>query len=176
MQASPLFTRRSIRSYTGEQITGDELSLILDAACASPVGMGAFDSLHISVVRNPDFLSALSSETARAMNRPDYYPFYGAPMLIIVSSRFPGLPNENSAYSNAAICVQNMSLACAQLGVGSCLIWGAIRTLNKLPDMVAQLRLPEGFVPCCALAVGKTDETYAPRAIDRSRIQTAYLD
>lgn len=176
MQSSPLFTRRSVRRYTGKQVSGDELTLILDAAYASPVGMGAFDSLHISVVRNPDFLSALGSETAKAMNRPDYDPFYGAPMLIIVSSRFPGLPNENSAYSNAAICAENMSLACAQLGVGSCLIWGAIRTLNKLPDLVAQLHLPEGFVPCCALIAGKTEETYSPRTIDRSRIQTAYLD
>lgn len=176
MQASPLFTRRSIRSYTGEHVTGDELAFILDAAYAAPVGMGAFDSLHISVIRNAAFLSELSGETAKAMSRPGYDPFYGAPILIIVSSRFPGLPNENSAYSNAAIAVENMSLACAQLGVGSCLIWGAIRTLNKLPDMVARLNLPEGFVPCCALTVGRTNETYEKRVIDRSRIKTAYLD
>ena len=42
--------------------------------------------------------------------------------------------------------------------------------------MVARLNLPEGFVPCCALTVGKTNETYEKRVIDRSRIKTAYLD
>ena len=176
MPYSPLFTRRSIRSYTGEPVSDAELSCILDAVHAAPVGMAAFDSLHVTVVRNPSFLSALDAAAAQALNRPGAHPLYGAPMLIIVSSRFPGTPNENSAYSNAAIAVHNMSLACVQLGVGSCLIWGAIRALNKQPEMLSQLNLPENFVPCCALTVGKTEETYSPRAVNRSRVTVDYLD
>ena len=176
MHTSPLFTRRSIRAYTGEGVSESELMHILDAAHASPVGMAAFDSLRVTVVRNPAFLAELNRATAETMNRPGFHPLYGAPMLIIVSSRFPGTPNENSAYSNAAILVQNMAIACAELNVGACHIWGAIRTLVKRPALLAQLNLPEGFVPCCALAVGKTNETYAPREVNRSRIAVEYID
>lgn len=176
MPVSALFTRRSIRSYTGEPISEAELAYILDAAHMSPVGMAAFDSLHITVVRDPAFLAELNRATAETMNRPGFHPLYGAPMLIIVSSRFPGTPNENSAYSNAAILVHNMALACAELGAGACHIWGAIRTLVTRPALLDRLRLPAGFVPCCALTVGKTKETYEERAVNRSRIAVEYLD
>ena len=33
-------SRKSVRSYTGENITAEELEVILKAANASPVGMG----------------------------------------------------------------------------------------------------------------------------------------
>ena len=176
MQNSPLFSRRSIRSYTGEPVSDETLGYILDAVHAAPVGMGAFDSLHVTVVRNGEFLSALDAATAQALGRPGAHPLYGAPMLVIVSSRFPGTPNENSAYSNAAIAVHNMGLACTEKDVGACLIWGAIRTLNKMPELLEKLCLPEGFVPCCALTVGRTEEVYAPRETNRSRIRVKYLD
>lgn len=176
MKTSPLFTRRSIRSYTGEPVSDQELAYILDAAHMSPVGMAAFDSLRITVVRDAAFLAELNRATAETMNRPGFDPLYGAPMLIVVSSLFPGTPNENSAYSNAAIVVHNMALACAELGAGACHIWGAIRTLNRKPALLDRLRLPEGFIPCCALTVGKTKEIYAPREVCRSRIAIQYLD
>jgi len=176
MQNSPLFLRRSIRSYTGKPVSDETLDYILDAAHMSPVGMGAFDSLHVTVVRNGEFLAELDAAAAQALGRPGAHPLYGAPVLIIVSSRFPGTPNENSAYSNAAIAVHNMGLACAEKGAGACLIWGAIRTLNKMPGLIEKLNLPEGFIPCCALTVGETEEAYVPRETDRSRIKVEYLD
>ena len=45
-------SRKSIRSYTGENITAAELDVILKAANAAPVGMGQFDSLHLTVITN----------------------------------------------------------------------------------------------------------------------------
>lgn len=41
-------SRKSVRSYTGENITAAELDVILKAANAAPVGMGQFDSLHLT--------------------------------------------------------------------------------------------------------------------------------
>jgi len=35
-----LFSRRSIRKYTGEPVSEDELQQILNAAYVAPVGMG----------------------------------------------------------------------------------------------------------------------------------------
>ena len=52
-----LFARRSIRSYTGEMPSDTELSQILKAVYAAPVGMGRYDSLHVTVVKNKNFLA-----------------------------------------------------------------------------------------------------------------------
>ena len=42
-----ILRRKSVRSYTGEKISSEELQTILKAAGTSPVGMGAFDTLEI---------------------------------------------------------------------------------------------------------------------------------
>ena len=52
-----IFSRRSIRSYTGEAPSKEELAKILSACYAAPVGMGRYDSLHVTVVKNADFLA-----------------------------------------------------------------------------------------------------------------------
>ncbi|MBR1420950.1 MAG: nitroreductase family protein [Selenomonadaceae bacterium] len=39
-------SRRSIRKYTGEKISKDQLDQILTAAQASPVGLGKYKNLH----------------------------------------------------------------------------------------------------------------------------------
>lgn len=171
-----IFSRKSIRSYTGEAPTQEELDLILQAAWASPVGMGRFDSLHITVVRNLDYLSSLEAAVSRQTGRENAHPLYGAPVLIILSSVFPGIPTDNSSYSNCAILSQNIALAAVSLGLGACHIWGAIRALNKEPQLLSYLNLPEGFAPCCAVAIGKTQETYSIRSVTPGRITTGYLD
>lgn len=172
----PVFSRRSIRSYTGEMPTQQEMEQILDAAYLAPVGMGRFDSLHITVVRSRDFLRRLETAAGAQLGKEDYHPLYGAPVLVILSSVFPGIPTDNSSYSNCAILAQNMALCAVSLGLGTCHIWGAIRALNKEPALLAELNLPEGFAPCCAITLGKTNEQYAERTPQRGRIATAYLD
>ena len=171
-----VFSRKSIRSYTGEMPSDEELNQILRACYAAPVGMGRFDSLHITVVKNRDYLAALEAEVGRQLGREDYHPLYGAPVLIIFSSVFPGIPTDNSSYSNCAILSQNAALAAVSLGLGACHIWGAIRALNKAPDLLAKLNLPEGFLPCCALALGRTQEKYEKRAVADKRIMTSMIE
>ncbi|MBR5224585.1 MAG: nitroreductase family protein [Clostridia bacterium] len=171
-----IFSRRSIRSYTGEMPTNEELNWILKAVYAAPVGMGRYDSLHVTVVKNKDFLARLEAAAGTQLGKENYHPLYGAPVLLIFSSIFPGIPTDNSSYSNCAILSQNAALAAVSLGLGACHIWGAIRALNKEPEMLAELNLPEGFLPCCALALGKTNERYGERTVADSRIMTATME
>ena len=169
-------SRKSIRSYTGESITAEELDTILKAANASPVGMGQFDSLHLTIITNPALLSDIEKATAAMFGKPDMHPLYNAPMLILVSSRKPAPMMENVVYSNAAIMVHNMALAATELGIGSCYIWGAIAAISHQPAILSELKLPEGFIPCCAICLGKTEATYELREIPTDRIaQTTIL-
>lgn len=170
-----IFSRKSIRSYTGEMPTEQELNLILKAVYAAPVGMGRYDSLHVTVVKNRDYLSRLEAAAGRQLGKENHHPLYGAPVLLIFSSVFPGIPTDNSSYSNCAILSQNAALAAVSLGLGACHIWGAIRALNKEPDLLAELHLPQGFLPCCALTLGRTQETYEKRTVQENRIMTATM-
>ena len=167
--------RRSIRSYTGESITAEELGTILKAANASPVGMGQFESLHLTVITNKDLLNKIEKATAAMFGDPAMHPLYNAPTLILVSSKKPAPMMENVAYSNAAIMVHNMALAATELGVGSCYIWGAVAAASYNPEILAELKLPEDFIPCCAICLGKTEETYELREIPANKIAQTTL-
>ena len=171
-----IFSRRSIRNYTGEAPGKEEIGQILKACYAAPVGMGRYDSLHITVVRDLEYLAALETEAGRQLGKENYHPLYGAPVLVIFSSVFPGIPTDNSSYSNCAILAQNAALAAVSLGLGTCHIWGAIRALNKAPHLLERLHLPEGFAPCCAITLGKTQEIYQPRAVQDGRILTSVME
>lgn len=166
-----IYSRKSVRSYTGEQITAEELNTILKAANAAPVGMGQYENVHLTVITNAELLGKIDAAGAAMFGKPDIHPLYNAPMLIVVSAKMPAdKAMENVTYSNAAIIVQNMALAATELGVGVCHIWGATMALQNTPDLLKELQLPEGFLPCCAASLGKTEESYTEREIPMDRI------
>jgi nitroreductase len=169
-----LFSRRSIRTYNGENLTEEELSLILKAAYASPVGRALFDTLNLTVITNRDYLNKWEDYCE---SESGHRPFYGAPTVILVSSLIPStdLKSVNVNFSNAAITVQNMATAATELGVGSCHIWGAVRFLNDNGELLEELDLPEGFVPCCAITLGHTDEKYELRNVPENKIRTNFV-
>lgn len=170
-----IYSRRSIRNYSGAPVTEDELCEILKAAYAAPVGRAMYDTLALSVITKPELLAEWEKLTADAMKVPDMHPFYGAPTVILVSSVIPSEQDGNVNYSNAAIIVQNMALAATELGVGACHIWGAVRALNGNEEFAEGLKIPAGMKPCCAIALGHFDGTYEKREVAQARIKTEYV-
>lgn len=164
---SVLNRRRSIRSFTGEAVSEETLKKILHAANASPVGLAKYETLHLTVIRNPELLAELEKNTARVFGAEGRSFLYGAPELIVVSTT----ATDNVGYSNAAIVAHDMSLAAVDEGVGVCHIWGCIMALTANPALIAKLNLPEGFTPACAVAIGKTEENYSERQIPEDRIR-----
>ena len=171
-----LYSRKSVRSFTGEGLSPEELRELLKAAYAAPVGRAQYGTLHLTVIRNPEFLSKWEGHVAAAMGNPAMHCFYGAPVVILVSSSVAPGPACNINYSNAAIISQNIALAATALGIGACHIWGAVMALNGDEALLRELALPEGMVPCCAMALGKTGECYTLREIPENRIATDYMD
>ena len=164
-----IFSRRSIRTYNGKNITESELNLILKAAYASPVGRALFDTLNITVISNREFLNKWEDYCE---SQTEHRPFYGAPTVILVSSL---IPSTDLKSVNVAILVQNMAIAATELGIGSCHIWGAVRFLNDNDELLKELNLPEGMVPCCAIILGHTDEKYELRDIPENKIKTNFI-
>lgn len=162
--------RRSIRSFTGGEPDEAAVKAIIKAAEEAPVGMGQFENYRLTVVKNNDVMAKINESAAALFNRPGMDALYGAPMLIVVSTKKPAPGMENAIYSSCACIVQNMALEAVEQGVGCCHIWGAIMAAQRNDDVVASLQIPEGFVPCCGIALGKTDEAFGPRTIDQDRI------
>lgn len=165
-----LFSRKSVRSYTGLQLTKEELEVILKAANAAPVARGIYEAVHLTVIQNPQLLAKIDANGAAFFGNPNLTPLYHAPTLILVSGKKPEPGMENVFYSSAAIVVHNMSLAAVELGLGQCCIWGATMALSQNEELVETLHLPENFVPCCGLILGKTEGEYALREIPSERI------
>ncbi len=172
---STIYHRKSVRSYTGVPVTDAQLEKILLAANAAPVGRGEYDSVFLTIITNTDLLRAIDTAAAEYFQNPDLHPLYGAPTLILVSTKLTGTPADNVSYSNAAMIVHNMALESVDLNVGSCCIWGAAMALQQRPDVLQYLQLPENFVPVCGLIVGQTDEIYEEREIPKNRIGKTVL-
>lgn len=169
-----LYSRRTIRTYNGKPVSNAQLQEILKAGYAAPIGRRRYDTLHLTVITDKDFLAEWEKRVGLESGKEDAHPFYGAPTLILISSLVDEEPYSNVNYSNAAIITQNMALAACEMGVGACHIWGAVRTLNNCPDLLARLPIPDRMVPVCSVAVGQTDETYDLREIP-VRFETSYL-
>ena len=163
--------RKSVRTYTGEQITEEQLNTILKAANAAPIGLGQYESVHLTIITNAELLGKIDAAGAAMTGKPDAHPLYNAPMFVLVSAKMPSVKvMENVIYSDAAIIAQNMILAATELSVGACPIWGATTAILNVPDILKELHLPEGFTPCCGVVLGKTDYTYEEREIPMDRI------
>ena len=146
-----LRTRRSIRSYTPEQITDDELETVLEAGTWAPTAKGLQDP-WIVAVQKPELLQRICRMNAAVWGREDIDPFYGAPTYVLVFATADWV----NALADGSLVLGNMMLAAHAIGLGSC--W-----INREREMfateggkalMAELGLPEGLMGIGALALG----------------------
>lgn len=124
-----IMNRRSIRKYKAEQITEEELTILLDAGQYAPCGLNQ-QSSHFTVVQNKEMLQKINDvcknaylnsgiktfeERAKVDN---FNVYYNAPTFVIVcgDSKSPAHLNNGSA------ALENMLIAAESMGLGSCWI------------------------------------------------------
>lgn len=149
-----LLKRHSVRSYEIRKVEQELLERVLTAGSLAPVGMGQYENVHFTVVTRPSLLEKIDQATAAKIGKEGAHPIYGAPLLVVVSSR-PGkfvIPGIEKA--NCGCIMENMMLAAANEGLGSVYLLAATEALCENPDMVAELNLPEGFTPVAMLGLG----------------------
>lgn len=167
-----IFSRKSVKTYTGEPVPQDKRDTVIKAALSSPVGKGMFQNVHLTVIENKELLTAIDRNAAEFFGDPSRTPLYNAPALVVVST--PNKGNVDSA--NAAMIVHNMCLTAIELGMGSCAIYGATAALAQNAELVAKLNLPEGFVPTGSAIFGPTTETFSEREIPMDKMAINYID
>lgn len=145
-----ILTRRSIRKFTGEPISDEQLHTILRAGMSAPTAMNTRPWQFV-VMKNPETLHTIT----KAHPYSKMLPKAGCAILVCGDSK----RNENLYYlaEDCSAAIENMLLAAHALGLGA--VW-----LGVFPrdERVAALReltgLPEDIWPMGMVAVGVPDE------------------
>lgn len=141
--------RRSIRKFTEEQLSDDELRLLMRAALMAPSSKGTH-SYEFFVVQDADKLQALSTAKDRGAEL-----ISGAPTAIVVGAR----PEVSDVWIEDASVASTMLLLQAEdMGLGAC--WVQIRERQDIEGKDAEqnvrdiLSLPADIRIVSIVAVG----------------------
>ena len=149
--------RRSIRSFTSEDVSDEEIEKILEAARWAP-SAGNIQPWEFIVVRNPE----TKREIARAALNQTFIE--EAPVVIVVcadESRSSWVYGSRGAMlyciQDTAAATENMLLAVCALGLGACWV-GAFRE----EEIKRILKIPRGLRPVAIVPIGHPAERPSP--------------
>ena len=155
-----IFSRRSVRSYTGEKIEEDDIHSLLEAAMAAP-SAGNSKPWHFVAVTEADKLEALSEAHQYGKMLPK------AALAITVC----GDPSLSTWWvQDCTAATENLLIAAAGLSLGA--VWlgihnnpereNAVRAILGIPDTIGVLSL---------ISLGHPSETPEPRTqFDAGRV------
>ena len=155
-------SRRSIRNYRNEQITGEELGTILDAGEYAPSGMGQQATIMVAI-QDPERIAKISGLNARVMGM-DIDPFYGAPTLVVIFA-----DKERLTYiEDGSLVIGTMMLTAASIGVDSCWIHRAKEVFESEEGkkLKEEWGIPEDYIGIGNLILGYR-EGDLPQAAER---------
>ena len=160
-----LFARRSIRKYTSEPVTDEQVQTLLEAAMAAPSAANS-RPWHFVVVRDQQMLEALAAPHPYASMLP-------SASVCIVPCGVPATdPPRLGGYwvQDLSAATENILLAATGLGLGA--VWCG---LHPIPERVQQTReilgMPEEAIPLGLVAVGHPAQSPTPRTqYDEERV------
>jgi nitroreductase len=168
---STILRRRSVRVYRPDPVGQVELDQMLEAGRYAPSAMNQ-QPWHFTAIRNLPLLQKLEEncksaflestvESLREVAKQEGFSvFYNAPLMVIIS----GDPGALAAQYDCTLAMENMMLAAASLGIGSC--WThAVMMFNATEKGKAIFReigvnFPEGYQPYAAAVFGWPAEPY----------------
>ncbi|MBE6867646.1 MAG: nitroreductase [Ruminococcus sp.] len=113
-----IITRRSVRAFTDEMPTEEQLETILKAGTFAATGMNRQSPIMIAVT-DKKVRDELSAMNARIMGKDESFdPFYGAPAVIIVLAD----KSVGTYIYDGSLVMGNLMLAAHDVGLGSCWI------------------------------------------------------
>ncbi|MDK2833169.1 MAG: hypothetical protein PWP63_256 [Methanolobus sp.] len=146
-----IISRRSIRKYTQEKISREEITTILEAGRWAPSGLN----------NQPwKFIVIQEKETVEKLAGCTHYGniVSNAPLLIAVYLDQAAMYNRTKDLQAIGAAIQNMLLACCELGLGA--VWlGEI--LNQKDKVNLILSCPDSMELMAVLAIGHPAEKNA---------------
>ncbi len=174
--------RRSIRSFTEQQISDAELDEILTAGLYAPNARN-MQKWHFTAIQDRNLLGRMVEIIkenlaqsgveflAERSKDPGYNTFYHAPTVVMLSAP------ENSPFGqiDCGAAAENIALAATSLGIGSCVMTSPafLFASEKGNALRPQLGIPEGYNHVCCVALGYADGE-RPEAPPRDRSAISY--
>ena len=156
--------RTSTRKFKEIQISEENLQAILKAGMSAPVGSGAYDSLHITIVQNRNIFSKINAavtELIFKMMGKKMDKDFGAPTMIFVSSKPAMMPGLE--YANTACVLENMAIAATSLEIDNIIWGGAAVAVEQSAELQKILEIPEGYKPILCISLGYASEDEIPK-------------
>ena len=163
-----IMSRTSIRKFTGEKVTKEQLETILKAGMAAPTAMNV-QPWRFVVVTDKDKIA----EVFAAGPRSGMFTTAGAVIVVCGQTTFmrkpfgqPDGPETEQPnifwYEDCSAAAENILLAAHALGLGA--VWTAgYPAMERIEPIAAALGIPAGVVPLCVIPVGVPAEEPAPK-------------
>jgi nitroreductase/FMN reductase [NAD(P)H] len=154
-----ILNHRSIRTYADREVSGDLVKTLLACAQSAPAksDLQQYAIIHLTNPAQKETLAELAG-TATIATAPIVLVFCGDIRRIQRVARFrdkPYVQNTVDSFMNAAvdaaIAMQNFTLAAQAAGLGCCYI---SQVRNHMAEVCTLLRLPPGVFPVCGLTAG----------------------
>lgn len=168
-----ILARRSVRSYTTQQLEKGVISSLLEAAIRAPTAMHG-EPWAFVIIEDKQLLRNLSDQAKPMLLRmmhhhqqafklfelpgnQNFNIFYNAGTLILICG-------NTKIYSSEADCwlaAENLILAACAMGLGSCIIGCALPILN-LAETKIKLGIPHDFTVVAPIVIGYPDDAPTP--------------
>ena len=141
-----LLTRRSVRHFTSQPVTEDQVGTLLRAAMHAPSACNQ-QPWHFIVINQRENLNAIAEMHPYAKMLKE------APLAIIVCADVSLEICAGNWVIDCSAAMQNLLLAAHALGLGA--VWVGIHPVEKrVEEFKAYLHLPTFAIPLCLAAVG----------------------
>lgn len=157
-----IVNRRSIRRYTEEEISPEDVKTILEAALMAPSSKSTRPWQFV-VVEDSAMLEDLSKCKESGAG-----PIAGCALAIVVAV---DVEATDPWIEDASIAATYIQLQAQDLGLGSC--WIQVRGRYTANDMESEtyvqnlLEMPDTILPVCIITLGHKNEERKPQATDK---------
>lgn len=172
-----ILQRSSIRGYTDEALTSEELATLKAAALASPTGMDR-QAQRFLFITNKQLIADIETTVIEAMKANgntimlermasrDYKVIYDAPLFVVVAAD----ENNDGAGTDAGIACQTLALAAKSIGLDSVILGIPRMAFDFDKTLGARAKMPEGYRYGLGIAIGHRAMDKAPHTPDESHI------
>ena len=154
--------RRSVRAYTDEPVSKEQMNAVLEAGTWAPSAMDR-EPWKFVIIESKALIKLVSNET-KALVKVNMPPLaqqfstdadiicYNAPMLVLVCTE-KDQQWEHSNLLDSVLATQNMFLKAYDLGLGTCYM-GFVQFLSSKPEVLKKIGVPDNYQMMVPFIIG----------------------
>ena len=153
-----IMTRTSIRQYTSEPVSKENIETLLRAGMAAPTAVNR-QPWHFVVINSKEKLAELAGDSPRGGMLKQ-----AALAIVVCGNMEKALPGQGQGFwvQDCSAATENILLAANALGLGA--VWtGIYPDENRASSVAKVLKLPQSYIPLCTIVIGHPAEQPQPK-------------